>query len=333
MKIRQRAFWLLFAASVGIGMHACSPPPAVTPESQPTPENSAQATPVQASPTLTQPEPTPTLTATPLLPSPTPTIFPPPGSQGEHFIFSRPVDVWVDFVYRYGSTHNDTRATHHGSDLLEECGVPVRAAADGEVVVAGGDWTEVFGPYESFYGNLVVVRHDAQPDGETIFTLYGHLSAVDAEVGDQVSRGDKLGEVGFSGAAIGCHLHFEVRIGENLYTHTRNPELWMIPYRDEGGTFYGAIAGRLMGMTGYPIPDVEVEIQRLNAAGEVEHTLYAITYADMSVNGDDAWGENFAVGDVAPGRYLVQFIAMGLHQYEVEVLPGQVTLINFDLRE
>lgn len=334
MKLWRRVLWFVISLGLVLGGQACSAPVEEVPRNQGTgspPESSP--TPATTAPVQPTVGPTGTSTASPPSPTPTPNIFPPVGSQGEHFIFTRPLDVEVDFSYRYGSTQNGTRATHHGSDLLAECGTPVRAAGVGEVVVAGGDWQTVYGPYESFYGNLVVVRHDALSGGNILFTLYGHLSVVDVEVGERVGRGDVLGEVGFTGAAIGCHTHFEVRQGENAYTHTRNPELWMIPYRDEEGTFYGAIAGRLMGMTGYPIPNVEVEIQRLDAEGEVEDSLYTTTYADISVNGDDAWGENFVVGDVLPGNYRVQFVASGLHKYDVEVLPGQLTLIDFELGE
>lgn len=325
--------WLIVSLGLGMVAHACSSPPpsAPTSEVQPTPTPRA-STPVPETPATPQPSFTPTLTATPFT-SPTSTIFPPSGVQGEHFFFSRPIDVWVDFTYRYGSTQNGTRTTHHGSDLLAECGTPVLAGGDGKVVVAGGDWEEVFGPYQSFYGNLVVLRHDAFSDQGTLFTLYGHLSKVNVEVGDEVSRGDVLGEVGFTGAAIGCHLHFEVRKGKNDYASTRNPELWMLPNRSEKDSFNGAIAGRLMGLTGYPIPNVAIEIQRLEENGKVVHTLYTTSYADLSVNGDDTWKENFAVGNLTPGQYQIQFITNGLKTYTVEVASGQVAFIDYQLEK
>ncbi|MEA2008958.1 MAG: hypothetical protein U9O54_07535, partial [Chloroflexota bacterium] len=125
---------------MGIVTHACSSPsqPAPTSEVLLTPTH-CTLTPAPGTAAPPQPSSTPTPTATTFV-SPTSTIFPPPGSQGEHFLFTRPVDIWVDFTYRYGSTQNGTRATHHGSDLVVECGTPVLAGADGEVVVAGGDW-------------------------------------------------------------------------------------------------------------------------------------------------------------------------------------------------
>ena len=58
--------------------------------------------------------------------------------------------------------------------------------------------------------------------------------------------------------------------------------------------------------------------------------MYVETYADFSVNGDDEWGENFVIGDLQPGKYRVTFVARGLQTWDVEVYPGQLTLLTFD---
>ena len=60
-------------------------------------------------------------------------------------------------------------------------------------------------------------------------------------VGQFVSTGDQLGEVGDTGYTTGPHLHFEIRIGKNTYFHTRNPELWVAPSQG-----WGVLAGRIM---------------------------------------------------------------------------------------
>ncbi len=88
---------------------------------------------------------------------------------------------------------------HAGVDLLAVRGTPVKAAAPGRVVIAGfvaGGW-----------GKLVVVAHN---DG--VRTMYAHLSVVSAHLGEPVSTGSVLGEVGATGDATGPHLHFEVRV-------------------------------------------------------------------------------------------------------------------------
>ncbi len=62
-----------------------------------------------------------------------------------------------------------------------------------------------------------------------VFTLYGHLSSNAVATGDQVSRGEVIGEVGLTGSAIGSHLHFETRLAAPEYGNTVNPELFLAP--------------------------------------------------------------------------------------------------------
>jgi murein DD-endopeptidase MepM/ murein hydrolase activator NlpD len=87
---------------------------------------------------------------------------------------------------------------HGGLDVAAPPGTPVRAPADGVVVVAGAY------PY---YGRVIFVDH-----GGGFSTRYGHLSAADVKAGDRVERGDVIGRVGATGLATGSHLHYEVRI-------------------------------------------------------------------------------------------------------------------------
>ncbi|MEM8905964.1 MAG: M23 family metallopeptidase, partial [Actinomycetota bacterium] len=90
------------------------------------------------------------------------------------------------------------RQLHAGIDAAAPTGTPVLAATDGEVVQVAAGMTA--------YGRLVVVDH-----GDRVATAYAHLSAVDVEVGDAVTRGQQLGRVGSTGFATGPHLHFELR--------------------------------------------------------------------------------------------------------------------------
>ena len=59
---------------------------------------------------------------------------------------------------------------------------------------------------DASYGNLVKIKH---PNG--YYTLYAHLSQVDVAVGQNVDKGQKIGNMGDTGVASGPHLHFEVR--------------------------------------------------------------------------------------------------------------------------
>jgi murein DD-endopeptidase MepM/ murein hydrolase activator NlpD len=90
---------------------------------------------------------------------------------------------------------------HAGTDMAGAYGSPVLATADGVVTDAG---------WESGYGRLVTVRHDFGFE-----TRYAHLSEIRVSVGQRVSRGDRVGDMGNSGRSTGTHLHYEVRVGGN----------------------------------------------------------------------------------------------------------------------
>jgi murein DD-endopeptidase MepM/ murein hydrolase activator NlpD len=86
---------------------------------------------------------------------------------------------------------------HMGADYALAEGTPVRAVADGVVVIA----EDLFYP-----GNAVFVDH-----GDGLVTMSFHLSRIDVTPGQQVRKGDTLGLVGSTGRATGPHLYFGVR--------------------------------------------------------------------------------------------------------------------------
>jgi hypothetical protein len=43
-----------------------------------------------------------------------------------------------------------------------------------------------------------------------LFSTYAHLSIIDVQIGQEVSEGEKIGEVGDTGNATGPHLHFQL---------------------------------------------------------------------------------------------------------------------------
>lgn len=88
---------------------------------------------------------------------------------------------------------------HNGTDFAASHGTPIHATADGVVIHAG--WL-------SGYGRLVKIQHEFG-----IETRYAHMSKIRVKVGQRVSRGDRVGDMGNSGRSTGTHLHYEVRIG------------------------------------------------------------------------------------------------------------------------
>jgi murein DD-endopeptidase MepM/ murein hydrolase activator NlpD len=87
---------------------------------------------------------------------------------------------------------------HSGIDWAGPQGTAIHVTSDGVVTRAGRDGA---------YGNLVVVQHDFG-----IETYYAHLHSINVNVGQRVSRGDRIGGMGTTGRSTGVHLHYEIRV-------------------------------------------------------------------------------------------------------------------------
>jgi len=237
----------------------------------------------------------------------------------------------IDVSYRFGTSDHGKRDVHHGVEFLNPRGTPVLAAEDGKVVLAGNDSKDMYGLYKNFYGNLVVLEHDFPAYDEPVYTLYGHLSKIDVKEGDLVQGGDQIGEVGSTGAATGSHLHFEVRMGDNQYMLVRNPELWLEPLVEDGEQ-NGVLAGRILDKDGRQIRMPNIVIERLTGPGmPAQDTFYTNTYDENRLVGLDPWQESFAIGELPPGEYQISFVRGGMQTREVDVLPGQLTLVTIQL--
>jgi murein DD-endopeptidase MepM/ murein hydrolase activator NlpD len=113
----------------------------------------------------------------------------------------KPLDGRLDLQSSFGVRVDPflgTPAMHTGLDLHGETGDPVRATADGTVVVAG---------WSGGYGRVVDMDHH-----NGLSTRYGHLSSVEVRVGQSVKRGQIVGKVGSTGRSTGPHLHYETRL-------------------------------------------------------------------------------------------------------------------------
>lgn len=230
----------------------------------------------------------------------------------EHpFPFQRPFssifNTSIESSYPHGSTQFEALAPHHGVEIINSTGTPVLAVEDGIAIVAGNDSHSVFGPWEDFYGNLVVLEHHLPDIDEPVYTLYGHLSTIRVQVGQTVRRGEAIGEVGITGRAIGSHLHFEVRIETTINVNTRNPALWLVPHIDDDGQQYDVLAGKIVTAQGDPIY-LTIKAECYSDINELPDDIYYIeTYApDLSpIKSDDMYQENFVLADLPPGHYRI----------------------------
>jgi len=243
-------------------------------------------------------------------------------------------DLWmIDPTYPYAHTKGGTLEAHRGVEFLNRFGTPVLAAADGEVVYVGDDELTVLGPYTHFYGNVVMLRHPGLFFGEDLFTVYAHLSVIDAAEGALVSAGEKLGEVGATGAADGPHLHFEVRLATNSYDHTYNPILWFAPiHPDQNNEAGSALAGSITDRYGDPVPEYDFVLEALDPEGGVIKRYYPKTYVIAKLNTYPNLEENFVVPDLPPGAYRLTYIAGALHEIYFTLEPGALgwVSIQFD---
>ena len=260
---------------------------------------------------------TPTATDVPFTSMPLPTATPIPCDPlvaefcitDGHFVLQRPIlppdNDSVEMTYPFASTAAWTREAHHGVEFINATGVPVHAAADGQVVFAGPDEEAVYSPWKNFYGNVIVIHH-----ADDLFTLYAHLSVIDVEAGQVVNVGEKIGEVGWTGGAVGSHLHFEVRRGDvEDYFSSLNPELWLIPKADEGALAISVV-------------DTQGEFQRAEITIQSESGTYFIkTYEEAFLTMD----ENAALG-LKAGRYRIALLFNGtIYERWVEVQSGKFT--------
>lgn len=116
-------------------------------------------------------------------------------------IFTSPVlgDVASEYGTHVYVDDADTASIHPGMDITAPRGTEVTASAAGRVVFAAA--------LEST-GNTVVIEH-----GGGLKSLYFHLDSLNAQEGDTVAQGDRIGAVGSTGLCAEPHLHFEVRLG------------------------------------------------------------------------------------------------------------------------
>ena len=108
-----------------------------------------------------------------------------------------PVDG--EIIYRYGRAVNPNNTTirWNGVGIAAGTGTPVKAIAAGEVQMVQPLGT---------YGLTVIVEH-----GGGDYSVYGSLSLASVQKGQQIQKGQSIGQVGVSDPELPAHLHFEIR--------------------------------------------------------------------------------------------------------------------------
>lgn len=95
---------------------------------------------------------------------------------------------------------------HKGVDFAAAEGTPYYAAESGTVIIAG---------FSESAGNWIVISH-----GNGLITKYMHSSAIFVSAGQQVTRGQHIGNVGNTGQSFGAHLHFQVEVNAASWSGT-----------------------------------------------------------------------------------------------------------------
>lgn len=104
---------------------------------------------------------------------------------------------------RFGSYESIRSWGHRGLDVAASTGTPIKAAAGGTVTVAG---------WNNSYGYMVKISH-----GNGVETVYAHCSKLLVSVGQTVTQGQIIANVGSTGDSTGPHLHLEVRKNGVIY--------------------------------------------------------------------------------------------------------------------
>lgn len=114
--------------------------------------------------------------------------------------FIKPIEGTI--TSRFGQRETATGRVpknHTGTDIAANLGTKIKAATDGEVVLASE---------EGDYGKHLKIQI-----GE-VSIIYAHCNNLYVKQGDKVTQGQEIAEVGSTGNSTGPHLHFEIRISE-----------------------------------------------------------------------------------------------------------------------
>lgn len=115
--------------------------------------------------------------------------------------------ITTQFGLRRSYNGSPFRTFHGGIDFGAPAGTPIRAPADGVVVLA---------EQLQIRGGATILDH-----GWGVFTAYWHQASVLVKPGQSVRAGEVIGTVGNTGLSTGTHLHWEVWVNGNQVDPTQ----------------------------------------------------------------------------------------------------------------
>lgn len=219
----------------------------------------------------------------------------------------------MNFIYPVSRYLKITQVFHSGHLGLDfgwndgpYDGQPIVAIEDGAVVGCADGYGNTY-PSQKIYGNYVNIKH-----GDNFWSMYGHLrKGITVKLGQKVKKGDIVGYMGNTGYSKGQHLHFELRIGSNSKSSSRDPMTYLYVedkniYVNPDSLWYDRIQ--------YKNPSPVTPVERNSHVAQIEVALDILNCRDgASIKANK-------LGFVARGYYNVYNIriADGYTWYEIE---------------
>lgn len=118
-----------------------------------------------------------------------------------NLVLDKPVDGRLSSRFGVRRFFNgEERNPHAGLDFAVPAGTPIKTPAGGKVILVGDYF---------FNGNTVFVDH-----GQGFISMFCHMSKIDVQVGQVLTRGAVVGRVGATGRATGPHMHWNVSLND-----------------------------------------------------------------------------------------------------------------------
>ncbi len=225
------------------------------------------------------------------------------GNSNDNVIRNTKITYPVAYAGNYNlDDSGEDVGSHPAVDIKSPQGTPVYAVANGIVSEAGTS---------SGFGKYIVIKHNDVPDPNspsqttTLYSSYSHLSEFFTVEGEEVYKGEVIGQVGDTGTATTNHLHFQldsadapwhpywpfttaeasaagydfwdaVNYGvgkDNLYKYTRNPLDWVQDNLD---------ADAVLTTTYSAVNDASTEDSTEDSSTDVEEVVSSVVNVDFS---------------------------------------------------